>query len=158
MVERSQEQVTDEHYELAKMWLFPTLKPGDTSMQDCTNNDPNLGTSSKTNPSISTVSTRIEPSLSKLGLFSLLDASRLETIMFQALSCIQSLHVSKTKTAQVIICPCNLKILYQYLVSLIWRHQFYGNYHELLHSMELITMVQQLQHTLHPLCNSNPYR
>ncbi len=62
LVERSQEHVTDEHYELAKTWLFPTHEPGDISMPDRTNNDPNLGTSSKTNHSISTVSTRIEPS------------------------------------------------------------------------------------------------
>jgi hypothetical protein len=46
-------------------------------MPDRTNNNPNLGTSSKTNPSISTISTRIEPSPSNLGLSSLLDASRL---------------------------------------------------------------------------------
>jgi hypothetical protein len=77
LVERSQEQVTDKHYELAKTWLFPTPEPGDISMPDHTNNDPNLGTSSMTNLSISTVSTRIEPSLSNLGLTSLLDASRL---------------------------------------------------------------------------------
>ncbi len=77
LVERSWEQVTDEHYELTKMWLLPTPEPGDISMPDCTNNDPNLGKSSQTNPSISTVSTRIEPSLSNLGLSSLLNASRL---------------------------------------------------------------------------------
>jgi hypothetical protein len=57
LVERSQEHVTDEHYEVAKTWFFPTPEPGDISMLDHTNNDPNLETSSKTNPAISTVST-----------------------------------------------------------------------------------------------------
>ena len=46
-------------------------------MPDCTNNDPNLGASSKTNHSISTVSTRIEPSPSNLSISSLSNASRL---------------------------------------------------------------------------------
>jgi hypothetical protein len=77
LVKRSQEHVTDEHHELAKTWLFPTHEPGDISMPDRTNNDPNLGISSKTNPSISTVSTRTEPSPRNLGLSSLSDASRL---------------------------------------------------------------------------------
>ncbi len=46
LIERSQEHVTDEYYELAKTWLFPTHEPGDISMSDCRN----LGTSSNTNP------------------------------------------------------------------------------------------------------------
>jgi hypothetical protein len=69
--------VTDEHYGLAKMWLFLTHKPGDILMPYRTSNDPNLGTSAKANHSILTVSTIIEPSPSNVGLSSLLDASRL---------------------------------------------------------------------------------
>jgi hypothetical protein len=158
-VERSREHVTDEHFELvSKMWLFPTHELGDISMPDCTNNDPNLGTSSKTNPSISTVSTRIEPSPSNLGLSSLLDASRFQKIMSQALSHIQSLHFAKTKTVKVISSPHNVKILCWYLVSLIWRWQVYSNHHKLPQSTELITTVQQLRHTLHLLCNSTHNR
>jgi hypothetical protein len=40
LAERSQEHVIDEHYELAKTWLFPIHEPGDISMLDPTNNDP----------------------------------------------------------------------------------------------------------------------
>jgi hypothetical protein len=42
LVEKSREQVTDEHYEFAKAWLLPTPEPGDISMTDRTTNDPNL--------------------------------------------------------------------------------------------------------------------
>jgi hypothetical protein len=77
-----------------------------------------------------------------------------QTIMSRALSCIQSLHFAKTKTAKVISCPHNLKILYWYLVSLIWRRQVYGNHHEWPQATELIRTVQQLWHTLYPICNT----
>ncbi len=104
LVERSREHVTDEHYELAKMWLFSTHEPGDISMPDCTNNDPNLGTSSKTNPSISTVSTRIKHSPSNLGLSSLLDASRLskDYVSSTFLHPVSSFHQDKNSKGYIL--------------------------------------------------------
>ncbi len=32
LVEKSRDKVTDEHYDLAKTWLFPDPEPGDISM------------------------------------------------------------------------------------------------------------------------------
>jgi hypothetical protein len=50
LVEKSCEKVTDEHYELAKTWLFPGPEPGDISMPERNlnaSNNSNLGAYSK---------------------------------------------------------------------------------------------------------------
>jgi hypothetical protein len=38
LVEKSQEKVTEEDYNLAKMWLFPEAEVGNITMQDTPNN------------------------------------------------------------------------------------------------------------------------
>jgi hypothetical protein len=60
LVKKSGEKVTDEHYDLAKTWLFLDPEPGDISMPKRNSNastDPNLGP----NSNISTLPTGIEP-------------------------------------------------------------------------------------------------
>ncbi len=50
LVEKSHEKGTDEHYELAKTWLFPGSEPGDISIPERdlnASNDSNLGAYSK---------------------------------------------------------------------------------------------------------------
>jgi hypothetical protein len=49
-VENSQKKVTEEDYNLAKMWLFPDLKIGDITMQD-TINTTTTQTTARTNAS-----------------------------------------------------------------------------------------------------------
>jgi hypothetical protein len=60
LVEKSREKVTDEHYDLAKTWLFSDPEPADISMPERNSNastDPNLGS----NSNITMLPTGIEP-------------------------------------------------------------------------------------------------
>jgi hypothetical protein len=60
LVEKSCEKDTNEHYDLAKTWLFPDPKPGNISMPQKNSNastDPNYGS----NSNITTLPTGIKP-------------------------------------------------------------------------------------------------
>ena len=46
LVDKSSERVTDEHYDLAKMWLFPDADLGDIAMQQANNSRTPAGNSS----------------------------------------------------------------------------------------------------------------
>ena len=77
LVENSREKVTEEHYELAKTWLFPDPEPGDISMpernQTVSNNENFSDRMTDHNLSQNSPSTEIQPPI-QVG-FSISDAT-----------------------------------------------------------------------------------
>jgi hypothetical protein len=122
LVENSIEEVTEEHYELAKTWLFPDPEPGDILMlnriqptttnhtRPLVNEKPSVTAMSHQIGSLLVLSPHYAPTLPVL-----LHSEFLNKIISQTLYCILSYHLKKKLL--------RITIFFQFLCSSIWRHR-----------------------------------